>query len=430
MRTIARSLRTIASLTLRALAATTLALIAGCGGTNRFFEDDAGNGGCPPGYTCVPDCATGVSCGSPAGTGGYPTYDAGSPSMYDAALPVDSGTYPEGSVPPASATLSILDYRVVDAEYSTALSTIVMVSDSPSNAIHLYDVSTGIDRAIALPVAPVAVSVDVSGKQAAVAYNAHVSWIDLEAGVVKATCDVSSDAYDVALTSQNVAYVMPKTDQWVSIHQVDLTTCTEAANNGYGIYASSHMALHPSEKALFTADSGLSPSSINRCDLATSPLVCSEAQSSWGTYNFCGSLWMSADGARVYSGCGVTLRVPGSVTGDPCTYGGTLEGVAAIVHLSEAPSAKRVAIIPDSNGYNDGNTFDDSDTVVRIHETDYLGFIAQYELPKFPLAGANTTMAHGRFVFASPTLDALYVIVQADGSSGALKDFALAKVVP
>ena len=72
----------------------------------------------------------------------------------------------------------------------------------------------------------------------------------------------------------------------------------------------------------------------------------------------------------------------------------------------------------------------DADTVVRVHETDFLGFVTQYQLPSFPLSGNNVAVAHGRFIFTTPGLETLAAIVQADPSSGALHDFALVTMMP
>jgi hypothetical protein len=284
---------------------------------------------------------------------------------------------------------------------------------------------------VALPAPPVAVAVDATGLTAAVAYDAHVSWVDLRAGTVKATCAVSSDAYDVALTSAGVAYVMPRTDQWVSLHAVNLATCAETLEGGE-IYAASHLALHPSEKALFAADQGLSPSRVDRCDLTASPVACTDSEGSadWGTYGFCGNVWASADGQRLYSACGVTLRVPGNVTVDLCTYGGTLDGVSFLEHLSEAPAAQRVVLIPAAEYVDPSLGQSDADTVVRVHETQYLGFVSQYEIPPFPLANGAGATAHGRFVFTTPSMDTIDVVVQADPSSGALDDYAVVTMKP
>ncbi len=408
-----------------------LLALPACGGSAEVPPGGSG-APCPQGEICVPStaCSAGGSCTAQGGDGfpGYP--DAGSPSAEDAgSLSAEDAAvpYPDGSVPPSWSMVNVLDYHVVDAKFSAALSSIVIASDTPSNALHVYDVATRADFAIALPEAPVAVAIDSTGLLAAVAYDAHVSWVDLKAGAVTTTCPVSSDAYDVALSTSGVAYVMPATDQWVSIHEITLSSCTETLlSNGF-VYAGGRVALHPSGQALF-ADQDLDPNSVNECNLTAAGATCEDAMrgADWGTYAYGNGLWTSADGERLYTAGGATLSVPADVTGSPCTYGGSLDGVSVVQHLSEAPQAQRVALIP-GNLYGEESN---ADTVVRVHETQYLGFVAQYELPAFPLAGTATAIAHGKFVFTTPTMGTLYAIVQADPSSGALNDFAIETIVP
>jgi hypothetical protein len=307
----------------------------------------------------------------------------------------------------------------VDAEQSAALTSIVMVSDTPTNTLHIFNELTQQDRSIPLPAPPMAVAVDPSGLNAAVAYDAHVSWIDLQAATIRATCALSSNSYDLALTRAGSAYVVPRTDQWVPLHTVNLNTCTETTSSN--LRAGSHVALHPSELAVFTADQGLSPSRVNRCDISGSTPSCTDAENNadWGTYDYCGNLWISADGQRIYTACGVTLRVSGNVNTSPATYGGTLNGVTSVAHMSEGTFAQEIALIPGS-----------SDTMVRIHETGFLGFVKEVSIPTFPLPDGGSTPAHGRFVFTTSAVDMLYVIEQADPSSGALLDFAIASFRP
>jgi chitinase len=433
-----------------ALVATlTVTLLVACGSRSDVPPRASTIAECPVGYVCCPEGEDCTPSGGNTGSG-YPTQGSGSASSSgsssggtgldasDAGLTPpgspqssDDAGYPEGSTPPSTASITVLDYQVIDAKFSQALSSLVIASSSPSNTLHIYDTSKMADRAVPLPAAPTAVAVDATGLHAAVAFDGNVSWVDLTAGMVTTTCPISSDSFDIVLTKTGTAYVMPLTDQWVSLHVID-STCNETLEGGAIVRAASHLALHPSETALFDADQGLSPSSINRCDLEESPVECDDAldEEDWGTYPFCGALWISADGARIYSACGVTLRVPGDPNSATCTYGGTLDGVDSIQYLSEAPDAKRVVLVPGNPYSFDPTTTPDDDTVVRVHETDYLGFVAQYELPPFPLTGTNTAVAHGRFVYTTPGMETIYAIVQADQSSGALNDFGIVTMTP
>ena len=87
--------------------------------------------------------------------------------------------------------------------------------------------------------------------------------------------------------------------------------------------------------------------------------------------------------------------------------------------MSEATYAQEIAIIPGS-----------ADTTVQINETNFLTSVQTVSVPGFPIRDAGSVAAHGKFVFTTPALDMLYVIVQADPSSGALNDYAIESFRP
>lgn len=374
-----------------------------------------------------------ADAGSSNGYAEPPSQRRGEPTEdYTKGEPVgaDEPAYPQGSVQPKSSEVHVLDYRVVDAEFDAAHSRIVAVSGTPTKALHLIDVTSLSDRIINLPSAPIAVSVDAGGHKAAVAYNADVSLVDLDNGVVVKTCPLDTSPFDVALTSQGIAYVMPRESQWQSLRRIDLTNCTTTKSPS-PIYSPSYLKLHPAEIAIFTAEIGVSSEAIIRCDLQTSHFVCdySTEFSPYWEKSACGNLWMSSDGQRIYTACGATQRIPGDVIQSPCTYGGTLAHASHIQHLADAIQAKRVAFIPHVDG-RASKPNPNEDTVVVIDETDFLGFVAAYQIPRFPTTPGHSAVSHGQFVFTTPTMDSLYIIARADASSGANKDFAIVKIIP
>jgi hypothetical protein len=363
---------------------------------------------CPPGSVCTPLAGAGTDAGTDAAT---PVMDAGT---IEVACPPGYLCTPIGVV----SSVSVLSYDIIDAEESKSLDSIVMISDTPANALHIFAEATGSDRTVALNAAPVAVAVDPSGTHAAVAFDGHVSHVDLVTGTVITTCMLSSNAADLTLTDSGIAYVVPLTDQWVPLHVLDLVTCDETPNDTR-IWAGSRIMAHPSGAAVFVSQWEV-PDNIQRCDITGSEPVCADSQDFYdhGTYEVGHQAWTSVDGERIYSAGGTTLRVPSPVNGAPCTYGGMIAGVSTIQHMSEAVTAQQLAIIPADPG---------DDSVIRIHATPYLELVQQLSLPSFPLTGGATTGAHGRFVFVTPTLDRLSVIVQADSAGGApLHDFAVA----
>jgi hypothetical protein len=320
----------------------------------------------------------------------------------------------------STAPVEVLPYNFVDAAWSAPLGSIVMVSDSPTNTLHIFTAATGVDRAVALPSVPLAVAVDASGSHAAVAYDAHVSRIDLTTGVILKTCELTSVPYTLALTDAGLAYVVARSSQWNAMHELDLVSCSEA-NAGF-VEARSHLALHPSGNALFYNQNGR-PDSIGRCDLTGSSPACADSVDSatWGQYYYGENLWVSADGSRIYTETGLTLAVPPNVNAGYCANSGALSGVTSILHMSEAAAAQRIALIP---GYPSVGS------PVRLYDTAGLAFVRQLALPRFPLPGSYGVSAYGRFVFTTPTLDKLYVILQADPSSGTRNNFGITTLVP
>ncbi len=380
---------------------------------------------CPPGYTCIPACYGSPCSTSSAGDAGSSPAPPWAPEPGDdaaawsgppspGASDASASDYPEGSTPPSSATFQPLGYEVVDAKQSAALGSLVIAASSPTNALYFYDLATGADVPFGLPMTPVALAVDATGLFAAVAFDAHVAWVDLKAQTIKAMCPLSSDASDVALTTSGVAYVVPATDHWVPIHVIDLATCAETLASN--VWAGARLALHPNQQVLFLTQD-LDPESITQCDRTASPVSCVDAEggADWGTYTFGNSVWVSADGTRLYSGGPATL-VQGGDAGSVWTYGGSLPGVSAVQTLDEAPQVARVALVPSDSAWDPSSV--NADTVVRVHETQYLGLVGQYALPSVPAAGGGSAPAHGRFVFAMSGMQGVYVIVQGDAEDG------------
>jgi hypothetical protein len=138
----------------------------------------------------------------------------------------------------------------------------------------------------------------------------------------------------------------------------------------------------PRYPAVFTTQD-LDPNSINRCEVASSPITCvdSENNANWGTYTFGNKVWSSANGERLYAESGATLRVPADPNSAAATYGGTLAGISSITWMSEATYAQKVAIIPGS-----------ADTTVLINETNLLSSVKTLPIPGFPPSRAPGTI--------------------------------------
>lgn len=325
-------------------------------------------------------------------------------------------------------TLATLPYRVLDAEYSRALEAIVLITDSPDRALHIYNPETGGDVRVALPLSAVAVSVSPAGDRAAVAHDAHVTYVDLVAGSALKTCDVTSDAIDVVLAGNGWAYVFPMTDQWSAIHGIKLSDCSETLSSSSAIYAGTVAALHPSGTKIYGADRGLSPSDIERYDISTGSPVYAYDSPYHGDYPMCGNLWISNDGLRIFTACGRVFRSSDTKSED-MTYNGRLEGADSIRHVSHASASGKVLVIPAASTSSYPSN-PDGDTLLRVHDYQFLTLDRTIQLPTIPGQGSTTFKGHGRFVFARSTGGAYYVVLQADATSGLLNDYAVGRMTP
>jgi hypothetical protein len=316
--------------------------------------------------------------------------------------------------------LTMLGFRVRDAEYSNALDAIVAVVAQPA-ALHVIDPETGTSTQVALDVAPTSVSVSPDGLHAAVGHDGYVSYVDLVAGSVTNVFPVSTEAVDVVLGGNGFVYVFPRTDQWTTIRIIDLATGLETTHAGGSIRAGTLAKLHPTQAAIYGADNGLSPSDIEKYDISTGTASYLYDSPYHGDYAMCGNLWISDDGERIYTRCGNTFRAS-SVQADDMRYAGALSGVATIQALDHAGDADLVALVP-GNGWSET----EADTVLAFFDDEFLQPTASVALPPFVRDGSAHAV-HGQFVFFSADATRTYVLVQADPSAELVADSGLVRL--
>jgi len=315
-----------------------------------------------------------------------------------------------------------LDFNVIDAEYDSTTDSIVMVSADPST-LHIYDPVTGEDTRVGLPIVPTCVSVGPDGRFAAVGHDGWVSLVHLETGNLVKTMPVSTDVVDVVLAGNDYIYAFPRTDQWVSIHSINITSELETIGDDH-IHAGTLAKLHPSGKAMYGADNGVSPSDIEKYDISGGPAIVLYDSPYHGDFAMCGDLWMSKDGLRIFTRCSNVFR-SSELQSQDMLYNGSFaipdtENLF-IKSVDHSSAISQVALIPEVPVWGD----EDADTKVVLFDYDYLDYVGQVQLPGF-LHNGLSVASHGRFVFYHSSGDQLFVIVQADETSGFLHDYGIA----
>lgn len=318
-----------------------------------------------------------------------------------------------------------LPHDVLDADYSTALDAILMVSSRPSNALHVYFPQTGISREIPLPKIPTALAVAPDGMSAAVGHDALISHLDLQSlegpGDPELTIlPVSAEVGDLALDGRGYIHVIPAVSQWVNVISVELATGEERLSER-SIYAGGRVAMHPSGEAIYVATRGVSPSKIARHDVSSGRAEDWRDSPYHGTYQACGDLWMSELGNVIYTACGNTFRA----SADPQTdmgYTGALslsfveDWGSIVVSLSQSAATREITLIeqPQLACLPHGNPAD-CRSRVSIHESDFLNRSDVFEVPRIQV-GTQWFRQDALFVFHSANGAHRYMISRLFGA--------------
>jgi len=314
-------------------------------------------------------------------------------------------------------TRTTLPHDVIDAEYSASLDAIVMVSAKPTSSLYVYDTATGTESEVRLNRVPTAVGISPDGNTAAVGHDALITIVDLttagQAGApAPVVLNLSADAFDVVLDGHGFVHAVPRVDQWVEMHSVEIATNTESLGTGI-LRAGSHMKLHPSGESVYTADNGLSPSDIAKFDIRSGSAQGLYDSPYHGDYAMCGDLWLKQDGAVIYTKCGNTFRTS-TVRNDDMVYNGRLQLSDSTTYgyqidsLSQSDATDEIALL-EADWYSCTIANRDCYTHLNLYESDFLNRTAVYGLAPIDLDG-STYSQRGLFVFHSADGSHRYLI--------------------
>lgn len=321
-------------------------------------------------------------------------------------------------LPPPAGDLTPLALRVSDAEYSRAHDLLVLLTDDAR--VVTVDIATGTLAEVPLPLGGLAVSVGLDGLGAIVGHDGYVTELTLSPLAVVQTLPVSTICGDVVM-GDGFAYCFPSTGQWTKIFNVDLTTAAEEEGPGWSLRHGTRARMHVDGDRMYGADNGLSPSDIERYDIDADGTAGVTRDSPYhGDYAMCGDLWLSDDGARIFTRCGNVFRASNDQSLD-MTYNGSIEVPGTIGHADHSSAAGLVAAVPGAPAGWWSDPVDQTD--VYLFEDSFLAAQEPVTLPVFPLGAGESAASEGRFVFFSSSGQQLVVVVQAEAESGALFDF-------
>ncbi|HEX7361067.1 MAG TPA: hypothetical protein VF283_11320 [Bryobacteraceae bacterium] len=198
---------------------------------------------------------------------------------------------------------SPLAFEPIDAQYSSSLDKIIMISANP-NELHIYDPVTDQDATVALSYVPLNLSVSPDGYRAAVMHNSAVSYVDLQSGIVEHIFSTTATTGKVVL-SDGYIYVLPSYEG--NLLSIDLQDGNVTTNS---FFYGSGGRLDTTVNAIYGTDDGLSPDNLNKYDISSGPIQRQTGGPYHGDYPICGDVWFSPDGSRVYTACGTVFMLP------------------------------------------------------------------------------------------------------------------------
>jgi hypothetical protein len=316
----------------------------------------------------------------------------GSPKVIPVSLTVTGGTapepepaLPEAAAMPDKGTLALeasrlLAHDVADAEYSRALDAIVMVSRRPELALHVYSPATGTERSLVLdgfsPYAQVAVSVSPDGQSANLAFGDSIAHVNLNpagtpflpsgqssllvyippssGGSGPGMGPISFTAADVVSIGADTVLAFPFGGR-VGVMRVD-ARLNERSLLSSDALSDASARLQPGTGQVYATSRGLSLSDLARYSTAGNPSADPKRQGpSLINRALCDNLWLSANGRRIYTACGLSFRTSEYPSQD-MTALGTLalsaSGEGRLTDLADSAQAGQIAAIQGQNRLN------------------------------------------------------------------------------
>lgn len=315
---------------------------------------------------------------------------------------------------------------VKDAEFCSSTNRIIIVTTNPDRLL-IIDPDTKTIEPVLLHAVPRCVSVNKGGDKAVVGHNGMITYVSLTGKTIEKESTVSCDVLDLVLTSTNWVYAFPVRDQWTRIVCVS-PTGVSTLHTGNSIYAGTVGKLHPSEKWIYGADNGISPSDIEKYNIENGTAVFNYDSPYHGDYYMNGNLWFSETGDRIFTRGRTILRATADAATD-MVYNGSIPGTNDIWSLFHSGTTDKVFYIPFTRNTN-WEVIAASE--VSVCSYSYLTYQKNYPLEKFIVPdntyGTRLVNSEGQFVFANKEGTMLYVVVKANKSSGLLNEWALQNI--
>jgi hypothetical protein len=295
---------------------------------------------------------------------------------------------------------------IATATFCSAINKIIAISSNP-NSVLVIDPETRNIQSINLNHAPQCLSVEKTGRYAAIGHNAVISLIDLSEMSLKKEFNIATNHENICITSDNWIYHFYN----YALQGINHTTGTIGAANS-SMYSSGPIELHPSEKYIYGYSRGTSGSIYK---FSVKEGVIKTLYYKTPSYMF----WLSTSGERMYK-----------ANWDMLLLGETeIEDLAYNMNFIDLQTSV-LSTLTDSKQLNKTFVISSRDySSVRSYDYNYLNFEKSYQIESFLIknlqTGYHLYQGEGKFLFVNEKLKRLYVLLRAHASSGLYYDWAI-----
>jgi len=224
----------------------------------------------------------------------------------------------------------------------------------------------------------------------------YIAEIDPETRSLVREFRINEDPYDIVATSDGYLYVSSGSGQWTNIRGYDLSTTSEVGSAS--IRHRSHIKLHPDENCIYSANTDLSPSDIEKFDLSDRSIQALYDSPYHGDYPMSGDLEISPDGTKIFTRSGHIFRSTESQATD-------------MTHIGSLGSMWNSL------------TFDEINNVYTVSGTS----VMKYNCDTYEAMGGKSINGNGRFIFYN---DGYLIVVTEDGEFPTKSSIQIIDVTP
>ncbi len=323
----------------------------------------------------------------------------------------------------------LLDIILADAEYHPEHNFIAAISSPVEEKFYLIHPETQEINSLSLYKSPTCVSIEPSGKYAAVGSPGAVFYINLETLEIEKIYNANLTPHDIVLAGNDWVYLFPDDSgfgfKW--IHCLYLPTGGISPHEGNNIKSRTKAKLHPSGNFIYGADNGISPSDFEKYDISEGIAQYLYDSPYHTEYNFNGDIWISEDGKRLYAPSKNIFRATQTPNTD-ITFIKAFPGelYQRIVWMAESEASPKIYAIYATT--ENGFPFNHPERTIRkfnIHH-EYRGF---ERIPNFLIPDGNGSgdlyPGNGRYCFLNSEGTELYVLATAEVKDEYMDHWAL-----